>query len=461
MFVVDWAMLLSTMTVNLPTRLLRLAKEHLWKGEQREIEVTAKTDDRAMLDLAQLTTHIRLNVSKLFGSFNVDRIEINKPLIHQGMDSLIAVELRSWLAKEMSIYTPLVELLQGMSIHDLAVFTHKKLLERQSQTGETSSSSHIHSSVEMETDPVESNEPISRSGTSLISSLHSSSSSTPLFCIHDILGLSQTFIQLAIGLTNTYRDQCPSVFAFRASGYEAGEACLQSIERIAEEYIFQMRRLQPTGPYQLLGYSFGGLVAFEMARQLQEKHRATVRSLILIDPPVPALENVSVPEGIDEHQFWSLKMIGFIEQYAIKANDSLAQIPDSSLSNEERTQNLDHIFRALHDRFFTTKKSLNGSSEAHSMAKNMYEVIKAQTIARESYTYRMVKQATTNLQINRAILFTLKHSNQRISREMKEQTWQSLVPNLVIQQLHGTHDTLLETATASIIIEQLQARNIL
>jgi thioesterase domain-containing protein len=110
-------------------------------------------------------------------------------------------------------------------------------------------------------------------------------------------------IQFTIDLTKTYGDRCLWVYAFRASGYEDGEAFLYSIERIVEEYIFQMRRLQLTGPYQLLGYSFGGLVTFEIAGQLQEKYRDTVRSLILIDPSVPALENVSVPEGIDEHQF--------------------------------------------------------------------------------------------------------------------------------------------------------------
>ena len=95
------------------------------------------------------------------------------------------------------------------------------------------------------------------------------------------------------------------------------------------------------------------------------------------------------------------------------------------------------------------------------MARNICEVIKAPTIAQKSNTYQMLQYGTTNLQVNRAILFTLKHSNQRVSTELKEQTWQSLVPNLVIQQLPGTHDTLLETLTASIIIEQLQARNIL
>ena len=103
------------------------------KGEQQDIEVIPKTDDRAMLDLDQLTTHIRLSVSKLFGSF-------------------IAVELRSWLAKEMSIYTPLLEFLQSMSTRDLVVFTHKELEKWQSQTEKISSPSHVHPSVEMETD---------------------------------------------------------------------------------------------------------------------------------------------------------------------------------------------------------------------------------------------------------------------------------------------------------------------
>ena len=95
------------------------------------------------------------------------------------------------------------------------------------------------------------------------------------------------------------------------------------------------------------------------------------------------------------------------------------------------------------------------------MARNICEVIEAPTIARKSNTYQMVQYGTANLQVNRAILFTLKNSNQRVSTELKEQTRQSLVPNLVIQQLPGTHDTLLETLTASIIIEQLQARSIL
>jgi thioesterase domain-containing protein len=279
------------------------------------------------------------------------------------------------------------------------------------------------------------------------------------------LGLSQTFTRFAIGLANVYGDECPPVFAFRASGFAIGEPLFQSIETIAEEYIFQMKQLQPTGPYQLLGYSFGGLVAYEMARQLQQKHRATVRSLILIDPPVPALEKLTVPDGIDKYPFWSLKTIGFIQQYLMKDKTSLAVLQDASMSEGERTRILQHlqnnVVEKINDRFSPVKKSLNRSSNNHTIAKNMCEVIQAHIIAQESYLYEAAKHSSGSFLVQRAILFTLKHHNPNVSREIKEQTWQSLIPDLIIEQLDGTHDILLEATTADIIIEQLKARTIL
>ena len=41
-----------------------------------------------------------------------------------------------------------------------------------------------------------------------------------------------------------------------------------SVEQLAELYVNEIRRVQPHGPYQIAGYSFGGIVAYEMARQL-------------------------------------------------------------------------------------------------------------------------------------------------------------------------------------------------
>lgn len=53
-------------------------------------------------------------------------------------------------------------------------------------------------------------------------------------------------------------------------------------------YLAEIRRLQPSGPYTLLGYSVGGVMAYEAARQLLAQGEE-IRQLILIDSACPAL----------------------------------------------------------------------------------------------------------------------------------------------------------------------------
>ena len=54
------------------------------------------------------------------------------------------------------------------------------------------------------------------------------------------------------------------------------------IEEMAADYIQELQTVQPVGPYYLSGYSFGGLVAYEMARQLHAQGQ-TVAVLALFD----------------------------------------------------------------------------------------------------------------------------------------------------------------------------------
>lgn len=59
------------------------------------------------------------------------------------------------------------------------------------------------------------------------------------------------------------------VFGFQARGLDGEQPAQNRVEDIAAAYIEQMRAVQPEGPYAVAGYSFGGLVALEMAHQLQ------------------------------------------------------------------------------------------------------------------------------------------------------------------------------------------------
>jgi thioesterase domain-containing protein len=58
------------------------------------------------------------------------------------------------------------------------------------------------------------------------------------------------------------------------------------VEAMASDYVEAIRGFQPVGPYWLAGWSMGGVIAFEMARQLQQQGQE-IGMLALIDTGVP------------------------------------------------------------------------------------------------------------------------------------------------------------------------------
>lgn len=86
----------------------------------------------------------------------------------------------------------------------------------------------------------------------------------PLFFVH---GISATVAE-CWELVSAMRSPRP-VLGFQARGLDGQEPAQNRVEDIAAAYVEQMRAVQPNGPYAVAGYSFGGLVALEMAHQLQ------------------------------------------------------------------------------------------------------------------------------------------------------------------------------------------------
>ncbi|VDP16805.1 unnamed protein product [Soboliphyme baturini] len=98
-------------------------------------------------------------------------------------------------------------------------------------------------------------------------------SATPIFCVHSIEGVGIPLMTLAEKL------QVP-VYCFQCTE----ETPLDSVKAIANCYIQRMKKIQPKGPYRILGYSYGATIAFNIATQLQAQELPeTVEHLILLD----------------------------------------------------------------------------------------------------------------------------------------------------------------------------------
>ena len=102
----------------------------------------------------------------------------------------------------------------------------------------------------------------------------------PLFLVHGIGGNVLDLRALAVAL-RTRR----SIFALQARGLDPSQEPHDNVEDMARDYVAQVRLVQPRGPYAIAGFSFGGLVAFEMAQRLRASGEA-VEFLGLIDTDV-------------------------------------------------------------------------------------------------------------------------------------------------------------------------------
>ncbi|MCR5979500.1 amino acid adenylation domain-containing protein [Gordonia jinghuaiqii] len=103
----------------------------------------------------------------------------------------------------------------------------------------------------------------------------------PLFVVHPAIGLSWSFAAL---LPHLPADR--AVYGLQHPALSGGPFP-HTIADLAAEYVEQIRAVAPAGPYHLLGWSLGGLIAHEMAVQLQESGES-VDQLTLLDSYVVA-----------------------------------------------------------------------------------------------------------------------------------------------------------------------------
>ena len=111
----------------------------------------------------------------------------------------------------------------------------------------------------------------------------------PLFFLHGGVGLGWPYLGLAGHLDQEY-----PVFALQASGIITAAPLPGSVAEMAEEYVRRILEIQPSGPYYILGWSFGGLLAHAAATRLQALGHRVALLANLDAYPVPE------PDGIPD-----------------------------------------------------------------------------------------------------------------------------------------------------------------
>jgi thioesterase domain-containing protein/acyl carrier protein len=107
-----------------------------------------------------------------------------------------------------------------------------------------------------------------------------SGSRPPLFCVH-----THTGNVLFCRSFPKYMGADQPVYGLQSQGSSGGPSHF-SVDQMASHYIEELKTVRPAGPYHLFGYSFGGLVAFEIAHQLSMRGER-ISFLGMFNTPAP------------------------------------------------------------------------------------------------------------------------------------------------------------------------------
>ncbi|SCW90779.1 non-ribosomal peptide synthetase [Ancylobacter rudongensis] len=166
----------------------------------------------------------------------------------------------------------------------------------------------------------------------------------PLFVIHPAGGISWCYGRLARALTPRR-----TVYGLQAPALAPGVPPPESLEALAAHYVEHIRALYPRGPYHLLGWSVGGILAQAMAVRLAEAG-AAVGVLAMLDSypcdvwrgePDPgedgALRALLAIAGHDPDRLPALALNRASVRAFLRASDSpLGQLPDAALDGVVR-----------------------------------------------------------------------------------------------------------------------------
>ncbi|NMG19780.1 non-ribosomal peptide synthetase [Brasilonema bromeliae SPC951] len=326
-----------------------------------------------------------------------------------GGHSLLAVKLFAQIEKKFAKKLPLATLFQSGTVEALAqlLSPKEKTVDNQLLTG-----AHEHTS---------------EASWSCLVPIQTKGSKPPLFCIHPLGGETLCYRNLSLHL-----GQAQPLYGVQPQGLDGKLSLLTRIEEMAALYIKEIQTIQPNGPYFLGGYSMGGIIAYEIAHQLNRQGQK-VALLAMFDSGIPgAATRLPLISRIFMHinnllqrgpSYLRKKLIGWIEWST-------------------------YHLRAKYTHFLGIKEPLP-QDDTH------WDIIDANVLAWNEYTYQPYSGQITLLRVDEN-----SDDSQDDAVGVKSEPllgWDKLVTGGIdVHYIPGSHYTLFEEPNVRVLAEKLR-----
>ncbi len=228
------------------------------------------------------------------------------------------------------------------------------------------------------------------------------------------------------------------VNGIQARGIDGNGEPHDTLEQMAADYILEIRRAQAEGPYLLAGHSLGGVIAFEIARQL-DRENERVAFLGLFDSVAPLSHGEQTAS--DEHREDALRLSTMTETIGRFLGEGI-DVSFEKLCSLSTDEQIEYVVNALRN----TRALPPG--EEQKLIRNLLKVSKAHIRAHRSYQAKPSPVPITLFRVGDA-----QHSDYPSARiDLLRQDslgWDSLTTKPVrVVRTAGNHVTMLSSAHA-------------
>ncbi|MEM9366255.1 MAG: SDR family NAD(P)-dependent oxidoreductase [Planctomycetota bacterium] len=405
---------------SLPPRFSEVAGDGQRTADHRDQKDTDYLDSLAALPsdeaVASLKHYFASELARLM-EWDVEEISVSQPLADLGMDSLIAMEMKSNLEQRLGIEIPMAALVESPSIESLVSHAERQLL---SETG-------VSTDAALESSPLvclQQGDPSKRA--------------TPTVLVHPLGGNLACYsaLQSAFGSEQmVYGIVCP--------GSDGMSEPPSSMDTMLDEYVDHLRLLaETTGSLELVGWSAGGVFALELAHRL-EKAGVEVASVVMIDSPLPSVyDDIDVEDDIE----FQMDFVRFSKAF-VGVDLDITREKLATLDANARWELI------LHE---AQRHGLMAPSASIDLVRRLVDTSRCHVHFLKSH----------QIQGPQAPVHLLVAADDRVFKEATGQAWTDhsdwesvLASPPTTQSIHGNHFSILIGGSARLLVEQLAAIN--